>query len=77
MSNKKKSPIKVHKSIRPVVEKALETGWSVEWSKGGHLKLTHPCGALTFVSATPSDPRTVKNAESNLRRLLRVHGGSK
>jgi hypothetical protein len=47
---------------------ALDHGWIVAVRRGGHLKLTHPCGALVFTGSTPSDHRARKNLLGQLRR---------
>ncbi|MDX6748796.1 hypothetical protein SH611_03145 [Geminicoccaceae bacterium 1502E] len=59
---------------REFVERAEALGYEVCFTAGGHLKLTHPCGALVHASSTPSDCRSWANTEAQLRRELRRHG---
>lgn len=78
MSSKQRCPIKVHKSVRSVVETALRNGWTVERTKNNHLKFSHPVGATVFHSGTPSDHRANKNVEAKMRReVRRLKGESK
>jgi len=43
--------------------------WSVHIRRGGHLKLTHPNGAIYFTAMSPSDQRAWRNLTADLRRL--------
>jgi hypothetical protein len=44
-------------------------GWSLEHTRGGHLKLTHPAAAVPiFTASTPSDRRALRNVRAELRR---------
>lgn len=63
--------MRVHKSLRPIVDEALREGWEVTHTKNGHLRFAHPCGALVFGASTPSDHRTVKNLRGHLRQEMR------
>lgn len=73
MSNNYGSSVKVNKKMRPVVEEAVSNGWTVEYTKNGHLRFTHPCGALVYGPSTPSDPRGLKNLAATLRREYAIN----
>lgn len=62
--------------MRPVAELtrlAARDGWRVEPTRGGHLRLRHPSGALVHAAGTPSDRRALANTLSTMRRELRRH----
>ena len=48
-----------------------QEGWTVEYTKGGHLRWRHPNGAIVFAASTPSDYRAWANHMSHLRRAVR------
>jgi hypothetical protein len=52
-----------------VLRDAEHRGWVVTNTRGGHLKLTHPNGAIYFTARTPSDWRAGKNVDRALRRM--------
>jgi hypothetical protein len=52
-----------------VIRDAERRGWTVSLRRSGHLKLTHPNGAMYFTASTPSDWRAGKNVDRALRRL--------
>jgi predicted RNA binding protein YcfA (HicA-like mRNA interferase family) len=54
--------------LREVLVEAERSGWTVDHTRRGHLRLTHPNGALVYCSSTPSDYRGVKNLRALLRR---------
>lgn len=55
--------------LRDVAAAALEQGWVIESTAGGHLKWTPPNGKFpVFTPATSSDWRGRKNALSDLRK---------
>lgn len=59
------------KEMKQLRKLAVEQGWRVEYTKGGHLKWFPPVGTEFVVSSsTPSDYRAIKN----LRAMLRRHG---
>lgn len=46
--------------------------WSVDVTKGGHIRLTHTkTGRVLFTSRTPSDWRADRNFQSQVRRAER------
>lgn len=59
------------KDLRRVIRDAEKRGWSASATGGGHVRLTKPGCQPVFTSQTPSDPRTAKNAEMELRRSER------
>lgn len=54
--------------FRDLRRAAEKQGWTIETSRGGHLKWKSPNGKTIFSSATPSDKRAVNNHLSLLRR---------
>ena len=54
--------------LKEVLSRAERDGWVIQLRRGGHYKLTHPCGAMVFTGSTPSDRRATKNLEGNIRR---------
>jgi len=56
------------KKARARARHAMERGWEVSLTNGGHLKFVSPTGAVLFTSSTASDWRTWKNFRSQLRR---------
>lgn len=52
----------------PLVEAAIEAGWTLERTGGNHLKLQSPDGKVVFLPSSPSDWRGAKNMRSLLRR---------
>ncbi len=60
---------KVKGEMRPLVVAAIEQGWSVTVSGGGHLRFRSPTGALVFAPSTPrGGKRSVENTTAQLRR---------
>jgi len=63
---------------RDLLERAEAMGWRIQWTKGGHLKLTHPkADAPVYISSSPSCPRALKNAEAMLRQVTAEEGEGK
>ncbi|MBF1165156.1 MAG: type II toxin-antitoxin system HicA family toxin [Dechloromonas agitata] len=60
-----------HKRLLPLIEYALEEGWEVVRTPGGHLKFTRPGLPSIFTSSTASDHRAGLNARAMLRRAKR------
>jgi hypothetical protein len=56
------------KKTRDFARFAMERGWQVSITNGGHLKFVSPTGTVLFTSSTPSDWRAWKNFRSQLRR---------
>lgn len=61
--------MRVKGPMRPLVLAAIEQGWGVTISGGGHLRFKSPDGALVFAPSTPSGGRrAVENTAAELRR---------
>lgn len=60
-----------NRDLRAILVEAEQRGWGVEQTRKGHLKLTHPTGAVVFAASSPSDHRAIKNMEARLRRVER------
>lgn len=58
------------REIKELTRELERDGWTVEKTKGQHLRLTHPAGYLYFCSATASDHRAIKNIRADINRLL-------
>ncbi|KTT37491.1 hypothetical protein RSA46_21515 [Pseudomonas oryzihabitans] len=56
------------KHLRALVAFALEEGWVVTRTHGGHLRFTKTGFPPIFTSSTPSDHRAGRNARAQLRR---------
>lgn len=56
--------------IKDIVKAAGKQGWTIERTKGNHIKLTPPDPTMSQVilPGTPSDWRSLKNVTSQLRR---------
>lgn len=61
----------VHSSERlnPMVKAAVAQGWTVELTKGGHVRFTAPSGAFVFTGSSPG-----ASSHRNLRAQLRRAG---
>ncbi|MBJ7223615.1 MULTISPECIES: type II toxin-antitoxin system HicA family toxin [unclassified Brenneria] len=57
-----------HKQLLPFIEYALNEGWEVVRTAGGHLKFAKPGMPPIFTSSTASDHRAGRNARALLRR---------
>lgn len=58
------------KEITRLAKEAIRQGWDVSKTNGGHLKWVSPSGSFFYSALTPSDPRSLKN----IQRDLRVNG---
>lgn len=57
------------KDLAVIIKIALDAGWRVEQTKGGHFKWIAPNGIdFVFSSSTPSDHRALENLKHDLRR---------
>lgn len=57
------------RELKKIAVKAVEQGWTISMTNGGHLKWTSPKGGQpVFTASTPDDYRTVRNCLSLLRR---------
>jgi len=59
------------KETRKLIAYAENLGYVVREAKNAHFIAEHPSGARTVFGSTPSDHRSVKNAEADLRRRIR------
>ena len=57
-----------HKRLRALIDFALDEGWRVVRTQGGHLKFTKEGCASIYTSSTASDHRAGLNARAQLRR---------
>ncbi|HBO80926.1 TPA: type II toxin-antitoxin system HicA family toxin [Burkholderia vietnamiensis] len=60
-----------HKQLRGLIEFALQHGWEVVRTPGGHLKFTKPGLPPIYTGSTASDFRAERNARAQLRRAVR------
>jgi hypothetical protein len=70
--------MKIHPDLRKPLRAARKQGWTLEQTKGGHLRAVPPAGLLDprtglrqgviIIAATPSDGHATKNARADLRR---------
>ena len=61
------------KEIKKRLERWEAEGWNIKRTRGGHYKLTHSAAHKpVFVASTPSDARSLKNIEEDLRHALDV-----
>jgi predicted RNA binding protein YcfA (HicA-like mRNA interferase family) len=51
-----------------LLKQAEAAGCQVRNTRGGHVQIKAPGGGIVTASATPSDPRSVKNTRAQLRR---------
>ena len=65
-----------HKRLRPLIEYALNDGWQVVRTPGGHLKFTKAGLPPVFTGSTASDHRADHNARAQLRRAGRQPAAS-
>ncbi len=57
-----------HKNLQALVAFAIDEGWVVTRTRGGHVKFTKLGCPPIFTSSTPSDYRAGLNARALLRR---------
>jgi hypothetical protein len=60
-----------HKRMRHLIEFALDEGWHVKRTPGGHLKFTKSGYTAIYTSFTASDHRATLNARAQIRRAER------
>jgi predicted RNA binding protein YcfA (HicA-like mRNA interferase family) len=60
-----------NKDLRRLIRDARRRGWHATLTNGGHIRLTHPNGGLVHTSYTPSDHRSIRNLDAQLRRAER------
>ncbi|MBA1238753.1 type II toxin-antitoxin system HicA family toxin [Pseudomonas kunmingensis] len=64
-----------HKRLLPLIEFALDDGWSVSRTSEGHLKFVKTGLPPIFTSSTVSDRRVSQSAWAQLRRAERGLSG--
>jgi len=69
MSSRNNWRRRVSREMRPIAERALEQGWTIDWSTGKHQVWTSPEGGRVRVPCTPSDRRSERNTIAELRRM--------
>lgn len=57
-----------HKGTHDLVSLAIDSGWVVRRTEGGHIAMTSPAGETVVCSSTPSDRRSVLNLRALLKR---------
>lgn len=57
-----------YKELAEWADTARSAGWTVEFTRGGHMRWTNPEGKVTFTPATPGKARALKNIRAQLRR---------
>jgi predicted RNA binding protein YcfA (HicA-like mRNA interferase family) len=60
------------KDASDVLRAAVARGWVLSTSRGGHLRLRHPSGALVIVSASPSCRHAAAALAADLARVERA-----
>jgi predicted RNA binding protein YcfA (HicA-like mRNA interferase family) len=59
--------------FRVVSRLAKERGWALAHTSGGHLRLTHPSGAVVITASSPRSERCIKHTLAAMRRVEREH----
>lgn len=59
------------KEQRTFIRSAERKGWTVSYTKAGHIKLSRPGVRPVYAAGTPSDRRAWKNALCEMRRAVR------
>jgi len=65
-------PARGYKRLKPLIEFALNEGWEVTRTAGGHLRFTKPGLPAIYTGSTPSDHRSTRNALARMRRQARA-----
>lgn len=55
-------------SVKDLVQALTEQGFTVEKARNGHWKVRNNGHIVMSMPATPSDPRSVRNTVSDLRK---------
>lgn len=56
------------KDTRAVVRQCVRTGWTLDGTGSGHVRLTHPSGSIITVASSPSDWRALQDLKARVRR---------
>lgn len=65
---RRRPPAHLCKEIRPIAKAAKRQGWEIHGTRNSHNVWISPDGRKVYTSATPSDPRAMKNFLAELRR---------
>lgn len=57
---------------RAIRDLARQHGWTVDKTRGGHLRLSRPGSGPVFCASTPSCPRALANTRAEMKRALKV-----
>jgi len=60
-----------NRQVRLYVKEAVERGWEVDLTNGGHIRLRHPSGAVVITTGTKGRGRGERNFLADLRRAER------
>lgn len=60
--------MKFNSDMRRLVKAARAEGWTVEPTKGSHVRFVSPRGMQVIASGSVSDQRGIKNLRADLRR---------
>lgn len=63
------------RALKRVVRYAVDHGWIVERTRGGHVRFIKPGCPPVFTGFSPSDARAEKNVLARLRRVQRQEEG--
>jgi hypothetical protein len=64
-----------NRQVRRYVREAVERGWEVDMTNGGHVRLRHPNGAVVITTGTKGRGRGERNFLADLRRAEREAEG--
>lgn len=65
-------PSQLHKSLQDIAKWAIDNGFTIQHTNGGHIVFKHGNGGMPIYSAsTPSDYRGQLNLKADLNRVLR------
>lgn len=60
------------RDVKDFIKAAEANGWRLEKSTGKHLKMRHvETGHVVSVPKTPSDHRSLKNKDAQMRKIVR------
>jgi hypothetical protein len=62
-----------HKRVKPLIDFAIEEGWMVVRTPGGHLKFTKQGFPPIYTGATAGEHRADRNVLARLRRVGRIN----
>lgn len=62
----------VNRDTRAVILEAVDHGWTVRITAGGHVQLRHPSGAIVIAACSSSDRRSLLALRADIRRVERT-----